>query len=150
MRILIALDESSVSARAARVATQLFAADAEFLVINVARVPAPWVGAAAYGVVAPMPSIDPAAFEPDDSSESDLMARAEELGVPAAEAITEAGDPVAVICAAAEEHGADVVVVGSHDKNALQRLVDPSVAAGVVRGTHLPVLIVSGAAAERA
>jgi nucleotide-binding universal stress UspA family protein len=37
-----------------------------------------------------------------------------------------------------------VIVVGSHDKTLLRRLIDPSVAASVVRDTHRPVLVVSG------
>jgi len=41
-------------------------------------------------------------------------------------------------------HRIDIIVVGSHDKSALRRLFDPSVAAGVVRGTDVPVLVVSG------
>ena len=49
-----------------------------------------------------------------------------------------------MIAAAAEEHDVDVVVVGSHDKSALRRLFDPSVAVGVVRATSRPVLVVSG------
>ena len=50
--------------------------------------------------------------------------------------------------AAAEEHDVDVVVVGSHDRGMLSRLLDPSVAAGVVRGTYRPVLVVSGHSPE--
>jgi hydroxyethylthiazole kinase-like sugar kinase family protein len=45
MKILIALDESPVSARAAREAVRLFSlAGAHFLVINVAAIPTAWVG----------------------------------------------------------------------------------------------------------
>jgi nucleotide-binding universal stress UspA family protein len=145
MRVLIGLDDSPVSARAARVATDLFTQpDAEFFVVNVATLPAPWVGAAGFGVVAPLPPFDPAAFGPDESSESDLMALAEELGVDDAEPIVGSGDPVTAICSAADAHDVDVIVVGSHDKSALRRIFDPSVAAGVVRDTHRPVLVVSG------
>ena len=44
----------------------------------------------------------------------------------------------------AEDNEVDVIVVGSHDKSVLRRLVDPSVAAGIVRETYRPVLVVSG------
>lgn len=145
MRVLIALDESPVSHRAALVAGRLFSgAGAEFLVVNVARVPAPWVGGAGFGAVAPL-ALDPRWLEPDEEAEADLMARAEAAGLPDPEVVVTSGDPVTLICAVAEEHDVDVIVVGSHDKTALRRLFDPSVAAGVVRDTYQPVLVVSGA-----
>ena len=145
MKVLIALDDSPVSSRAARVAAQLFSGmDAEFLVINVATIPTPWVGMSGYGMIAPM-AMDPRWLEPDEDAEADLMARAESAGVPQPETVVATGNPVALICAAAEEHDVDVIVVGSHDKTALRRLFDPSVAAGVVRDTYRPVLVVSGA-----
>jgi nucleotide-binding universal stress UspA family protein len=54
------------------------------------------------------------------------------------------GDPVQMIREAADEHDVDVIVVGSHDKSALRRIFDPSVAAGLIRATHRPVVVVSG------
>jgi nucleotide-binding universal stress UspA family protein len=145
MRILIALDESPASIRAAREAVRLFSpANAEFLVINVAEIPAPWVGTTGFGMVAPFTGDPTWGVEPDETSEDDLLARAEAAGVTHPEVIATAGDAVTLICAAAEEHDADVIVIGSHDKRALQRLFDPSVAAGVIRDTYRPVLVVSG------
>ncbi len=145
MRVLIALDESSVSVRAAREAVRLFSpAGAEFLVINVARIAIPLATGAGFGMVVPMQA-DPRWLEPLEENEADLAARAEQAGVPDAETITTSGDPVHLICEAAEEHAADVIVVGSHDKSALNRLFDPSVSAQVIRETHRPVLVVSGA-----
>lgn len=148
MRILIALDDSPVSAHAAREATRLFgSADTQYFVINVARVPTPWVGTSGFGAVAPLP-VDQGWLDesyPDlELEQQNLMARAAALGVPDADASVAVGDPVTLICAAAEEHDADVIVVGSHNKTALGRLLDPSVAAGVVRDTFRPVLVVSG------
>lgn len=145
MKVLIALDDSPVSSRAAQVAARLFSGlGAEFLVINVATLPVAWMGGAAFGAVVPM-TVDTELLEAAQESEADLEARAAAIGVPEPEAVVETGDPVAVICAAAERHDADVIVVGSHDKSALRRLFDPSVAAGVVRDTYRPVLVVSGA-----
>ena len=148
MRILIALDESPVSSRAAREAARLFSASgAEFLVINVARVPIPWAAGAGFGMVAPLP-LDSRWLEPAEESKAELTARAEQAGVPDPEAIATSGDVVTVICAAAEEHDADVIVVGSHGKSTWSRLFDPSISAGVVRETKRPVLVVSGEAPE--
>ncbi len=119
------------------------AADTEFLVISVSRLPLMWAGGAGYGTVATM-QMDPAVLEAGRESEEELSARAEEVGVDDPEAHTELGQPVDVICRAAEEHDVDVIVVGSHDKSALRRLFDPSVAVGVARATYRPVLIISG------
>ena len=144
MKIFIALDESPVSARAAREAVRLFSpAGAHFLVVNVAAIPTAWVGGLDFGVVAPL-DIDPRWLETNEEDEADMIALARGAGVADPEIVATAGDPVTRICSAAEEHGVDVIVVGSHDKSALRRLVDPSVAAGVVRATYRPVLVVSG------
>jgi len=143
IRVLLALDESVASFRAAREGARLFRPDAEFLVINVARLPAPWLPVGGFGVV----SLPPPAWDAEELArftEADLQQRAEEAGANPTEILTRLGDPVACICAAAEEHDVDVVVVGGHDKGFLTRLFDPSVSAGVVRSTHRPVLVVSG------
>jgi nucleotide-binding universal stress UspA family protein len=144
MKILVALDESPVSARAAREAVRLFSGgDTEFLVINVARLPLMWASGYGYGMVAPL-AMDPAWLDDDGVAEEHLVARAEAAGLTDAEALTTTGDPVHLVCVAAEEHEVDVIVVGSHDKSVFRRLVDPSVAAGIVRETYRPVLVVSG------
>lgn len=101
MKILIALDESPVTARAAREAVRLFSGpDAEFLVINVARSPLMWAGAGAYGMVAPL-VMDPALLDDDDAAQHDLVDRAEAAGLPDAAALTATGDPVRLVCLAA-------------------------------------------------
>ena len=147
MKVLIALDDSAVSSRAAREATRLFdGPGTEFFVINVATLTVPWIAGAPYGVIAPI-RIDPRwngpGFDADDA-DVELMERAETVGVPSPQIVTDVGDPVTLICRAADEHDVDVVVVGSHDKSALRRLFDPSIADGIVRDTYRPVLVVSG------
>ena len=52
MKVLVALDHSPVSLRAAREAAWLFR-DAEHLVVNVTQVPVPWVAAGEFGMVYP-------------------------------------------------------------------------------------------------
>lgn len=143
IRVLLALDESVASFRAAREGARLFRPDAEFLVINVARLPAPWLPVGGFGVV----SLPPPAWDGEELArftEAELQQRAVDAGANPTEILTALGDPVDSICAAAEEHDVDVVVVGGHDKGFLTRLFDPSVSAGVVRSTHRPVLVVSG------
>lgn len=140
MRVLIALDHSEAAIRAAKEAQRLFPG-AEFLVINVSRLNMAWLGGGEFGTVYPavlesMPS--------GPISDADLARLAAEAGITEATLLAEEGEPARVICAAADEHAVDVVVVGSHDKGAIHRLIDPSVAYAVVQGTHRPVLVVSG------
>jgi len=140
VKVLIALDESAVSIRAAREAHRLFP-QGEFLVVNVGRRRVPWLAGGEYGVVYPA---DTAYFVNDGLDDSELTALAEAAGLEPVDVLTAFGDPADVICDAAERHDADVVVVGSHDKGVLRRLIEPSVAQAVVQGTYRPVLVVSG------
>ncbi len=143
VKVLVALDGSPVSMHAGREAVRLFArAGVEFLVINVARTPTSWINPTGFGGVAAMPTLDLEQLA--EPSESDVGATAIRAGIDDAEVLTDVGDPVECICAAAEDHDVDVVVVGSHDRGVLSRLINPSVAAGVVRGTFRPVLVVGG------
>jgi nucleotide-binding universal stress UspA family protein len=144
VKVLIALDDSPVSARAAREAVRLFSAEnCEFLVVSVASLPVVWAGSAGFGMVAPLP-MDQAWFEAAQPDDDELAARAQEAGIVDAEVHTATGDAVSVICKAADDHDVDVIVVGSHDKSVWRRILDPSVAAGIVRETYRPVLVVSG------
>jgi len=142
VKILIALDESPISLRAAREAGRLFG-DAEYLVVNVTRHAVPWVAAGGFGTVYPIPLTE---LRPSRLDEDEVLALAEHAGIHASEVLPEFGDPATAICEAAEQCvvDVDVVVVGSHDKGVLRRLLDPSVAQAVVRGTDRPVLVVSG------
>ena len=146
-RILIALDESQESLRAARMATKLFGTDdTEFLVINVTRLPVPWVAGGIYGEVW---AADPLLWgeqsaELEEEERAELQAEAAEVGIQHPEILVEMGDPADAICKAGDEHNVDVIVVGSHDKGFLRRLWDPSVADRVVHHTNRPVLVVSG------
>lgn len=105
------------------------------------RVVVPWLGAEGYGMVYPYMAVDlPATGLGHDR----LAEAAEAAGLDDAEMLTLSGDPALSICNAAESHDVDVVVIGSHDKGVLHRLLDPSVAQAVVQGTYRPVLVVSG------
>lgn len=55
------------------------------------------------------------------------------------------GEPAAAIVSAAIESGADVIIMGTHGRRGLQRLVLGSVAEHVLRHSPLPVLVVRGA-----
>ena len=71
----------------------------------------------------------------------DLAERAEAAGVDAVTAV-ETGTPHREILAAAEEWGADLIVMGTHGRTGLDRFLLGSVSGRVVRTTDVPVLVV--------
>ena len=59
--------------------------------------------------------------------------------------LTRDGDPPVEIVAAADKWGADLIIVGSHGRGRLARLLMEGTAESVVRNAHCPVLSVSHA-----
>jgi nucleotide-binding universal stress UspA family protein len=143
MRILLALDHSTASVRAAWSARRIFGrGEPEYHVVNVAREPVPWVAAGpGYGSSFPVDP-DELRLEAGQDSRERIGEVAQVAGIPDPQVEVVRGDPASEICEAAERHDVDVVVVGAHDKSILQRLFDPAVSTGVIRGTTRPVLVV--------
>jgi nucleotide-binding universal stress UspA family protein len=52
------------------------------------------------------------------------------------------GTPPEMIVAAANELGVDLVVMSTHGRSGVERLIYGSVAEAVIRGVHMPVLLV--------
>jgi nucleotide-binding universal stress UspA family protein len=52
------------------------------------------------------------------------------------------GQPGMEIIAAAKQHGADLIVMGSHGKSGIERLLVGSVSERVIGHSHCPVLVV--------
>ena len=73
-------------------------------------------------------------IEVDDHKQhlAEAKARLAELGVEA-RTIEEVGDPAKVLAMEAEANGADLIIVGSEGKNALERLFEGSVSARTSR-----------------
>jgi nucleotide-binding universal stress UspA family protein len=149
--ILIAVDGSEESVKTAQAAHRLFGDSAEYLVINVG----PAVHGIPWGV--PYPVMAPIAFDRDlwsgaggadvDKSPADTAAEraavvADAASLPNAAELGATGDPTTAILAAGRTHGADVVVVGSHRRSWLSRLLTPSVEHDVVKFASRPVLVV--------
>lgn len=70
----------------------------------------------------------------------DTVASASGAGVKATSEVLE-GDCIETILATASSHGVDLIVIGSHGRSGLQRLMLGSVAEGVLRHSSVPVLV---------
>jgi nucleotide-binding universal stress UspA family protein len=153
-KVLIAVDETDASRHAAEVAAKLFPG-AEFLALSVAIAQVAWMPpGAAWGYVMPYTELpargaDMAAL--DDAAAARATERAEEVAAEIGSATTmgEVCDPATSILRTADEHQVDVIVVGSHHKGWLSRLIEGSVADTVTRRANAPVLVVSQPARQR-
>ncbi len=143
-RVLVTLDGTDESVHAAQAAVALFGPDNEYLVVNVAAPAVSWPEGVTYGGVFPMSGDEWDVLT--DAVETGAQEKAEhaaaEAGIEPAEIIVEHGDPVAAVCAAADEHDVDVIVVGPHKKGWFARIIEPSLSHTLVRRTSRPVLLV--------
>ena len=153
-RVLIAVDGTDSGVEVARRARQLFGDEAEYLAMNCGEV----VLAVPFGMVYPMAEMgygfgtQPLGMLNDQASSEAISAathRAEHVasdaGLTDVIAVGEIGDPVVAIVRAADEHCADVIVVGSRRHSWLSGLFDASVSEGVRKKAHVPVLFVKEA-----
>ncbi|HSL73916.1 MAG TPA: universal stress protein [Ilumatobacteraceae bacterium] len=165
-RVLIAVDGSDLDKRLAEEAHRLFGADAEYWAVNVhnPRDPSMPGGAAAvpgaygamgvgYGVAYPYVTPSPHEVAPGAAVGTDVRNPEQErrrvaetavthAGLDDAAVVTEAGEPSATILRAADHHGADVIVIGSHERSWWKKLIDPSVSGDIVEESRVPVLVV--------
>jgi len=74
---------------------------------------------------------------------ADRLAAIEALGVPT-RLITKTGPPDEILAAAAVEHGAEVIVIGTHGHTGVSRFLLGSVASSTIRHATCDVLIVRG------
>ena len=159
--VLIAVDHTDSSVHAVETAHRLFGDSAEYLVLN--------VGGGTYvpitiipgdmGLISPMAWAPTAPPEPSagdvdaggevselrtdaDAAETIAKLTGEEGGLPEAVALGIVGDPANTIIDVALEHSADVIVVGTHERGRLTRLLSSSVADEVRRESPIPVLLV--------
>lgn len=140
--VMIAVDDTPTSVRAARFATDLLGDDVDYLAVNVTRVPvahaSPQYGfGEVYG------------FMPDDhrdalaaSGEAVAEQIATDAGLTDVEAEGDVGDPVLTLLGAARDHDADLIVVGTHDRSWWERLVQVPVARDLADQSAIPILVV--------
>jgi nucleotide-binding universal stress UspA family protein len=147
-RILVAIDETEASARAARFVNEFFAGfEAEIIGLSVARSPVPevppdvpyggmylWTGPRTYDVGYAQRAAEVAA------QESDRVVL--ESGLEDATTVAEFGDPEDRILDVAEDRDVDLIVVGSSHKGFLKRALEGSLSEALVRRSARPVLVV--------
>lgn len=154
--VLLAVDETEGSRRAAEFVERFFGGtDVTISAVNVARAPITWGPQGPYGWVPPAPyggvygwpwAATPGGSAAVDDAVTRRVGDAEAVAAaqapPGARVDVAFGDPAEAIAIAAETHDADVIVVGSNDKNLLQRLFGRSVSEDLVRDAPRPVLVV--------
>jgi nucleotide-binding universal stress UspA family protein len=105
-----------------------------------------------HAYVIPMPLYSEAAWAPAEALERESRKALDEAlaktrkRYPRTEAILACGDPAQEIVAAVVKGGADLIVMGTHGRRGLSRVLLGSVAEKVVRLSPVPVLTVPGAA----
>ena len=142
MHVLVATDGSPSSIAAARAASELLrSADQVTLVSVLTEVPGDDAGGFEGSVFSP--------GEQDELWKKELAEAGEELERTAAALTTakidkriEVGDVAGTICRVAADVHADVIVVGSHGRGAIERILLGSVSEQVVRHAPCPVLVV--------
>jgi len=141
-RICCAVDFSETSRLAMEEAAALARmSGAELTLVHVPEGPGP----SASTVVAPPELFESMAAEAEGKLEA-WRREAESSAPPPVRARTLAGPPAAEIVRFAAEVGADLVVIGTHGRRGIRRLVLGSVAERVVREAHCAVLVVRGPA----
>ena len=144
-RILLATDLSSASEGATNQAMQL-ARDlrAELLVVSVIDPVSPLGGGAGHGVgVGPIVARMDQRRAAREMAAQSLVVEGRRSGVRVSFLVWE-GEPGPAIVEAAGSEAADLVVVGSHGRGRVGRLVLGSVSDHVVRNAPCPILIVRG------
>ncbi len=135
-RILIALDDSAIAAHAAEVGTELaMSLKAQAALVYVVE-PAP-----ALQTDSGIPAAEWLATLKREGH-AFLATAAQRTGVPPAWQFLREGKPADQILAAAREWDADVIVIGTHGRSGVSRLVLGSTAESVVRHASCPVLVI--------
>jgi len=141
-RILLPTDFSGCANYALPYAAAIArATGARIICVHVVETVVPAVGYA--GLAEPMPIAD-ISEQLEDSAERELprLTDCEELNGLEVEEVIVHGDAAAEIVRVAEEHEADLIVISSHGRTGLGRMIFGSTAEAVVRHASCPVLVV--------
>jgi nucleotide-binding universal stress UspA family protein len=137
-RVLVPVDGSEHAAHATGVAMDLFP-DATMILLHVIN-PAE----AGYSAQASIPSFSEEWYEQQQTAAEELFDELEggavDEGVDV-ERVTEVGNPTRVIVEFAEDEAVDHIVMGSHGRKGVTRVLLGSVAETVVRRSPVPVTV---------
>jgi nucleotide-binding universal stress UspA family protein len=143
-RILVPIEESQQCERALALALALAGAHAARVVFCHAVAPPSVMAASGYAEASLVGAMESADDESGDEARAVLeaaAARARASGLEAEIALVE-GEPVASIIALAKSHDIDLIVMATHGRRGLERLMVGSVTEEVVRRSDVPVLVV--------
>ncbi len=146
--ILLATDGSPSAGEAQRQAFDLAKlTGAPLLVVSISHATLPAMGYTAYGYSEVVAELNHAEHVRLDALLGQITAAAASEGI---DCSTVAGDGPIVeeICRVAAEHGAQLVVVGSHGWGAARRFLSGSVSTGLVHSAPCPVLVVRSGDAQ--
>ncbi|MDE2607299.1 MAG: universal stress protein [Burkholderiales bacterium] len=140
-RILLATDGSAASEQAARLAVDLAKAHGAKLTVLYVVDPYPYLG---IGESNPLgfQAYMSAALQHASEAHHKVMTLAEKVGVDCQPRVAEDVAAAAGIIQSAKQVDADLVVVGSHGRTGMARLMLGSVATKVVAESPVPVLVV--------
>ena len=139
-KILVPLDGSPLAEQAIPYATELCKGSTEVTLFQVVHLPLP-LAAPDVSIATPMPDLQELKQEAIDYLES-LAQRLREDGVHVKTDAVERDVVADAIVEYAEEHGIDLIVMTTHGRSGLSRLVFGSVAESVVRHAPCPVLLI--------
>jgi nucleotide-binding universal stress UspA family protein len=146
MKVLIAIDDDAPSREALSFAERLVSDRDEVVVLNVTSYAGlvPFAGdpfGAGIGAVA----LDPESLAEIDNRAEKLVERSAGEIEAKTESVIEHGSPGERICATAEEHGIELIILGSHERGAFGRFIHGSVSDYVVHHAQCAVLVVKHA-----
>jgi nucleotide-binding universal stress UspA family protein len=144
MNILVPLDGSPLAERALETALalqQAFPAPTTLLLVRVAPYPYLQMALESQSPVSSAPMLLESEEEAAQAYFHDLLQQPRFAGRQI-QTIVQRGDPSAVICQAAEDRDAHLIVMTTHGRSGIARTLMGSVASAVVRDSHIPVFLV--------
>jgi nucleotide-binding universal stress UspA family protein len=141
MNVLIGVDDSTESRHAIDIAFNFFGPDADYTVISVGENRPLFTTGYPGGTFVSAVHLTARFDNARQAALEQAQQAADSLPVDA-DVAANVGQPGTSLCDAASEFEADVVVIGSHDKNTWERLLHPSIGRYLIDHSPCPVLVV--------
>ncbi len=141
LKVLIAVDDTDESMDAVSAAYDLFGTAPDYLVTSIGRMPTMSYPTTPGGGMPIYVDLGATVEDVKQNATATAQEAAENLEVDASIEV-DTGPAGAAICRIAQETGASIIVIGSHDRSIWARLFQPSVGKYVVDNAPCPVLVV--------